>query len=67
MDGRVEKQKERKEQNLKFKQFLKAYKEAKPMHVLMEEEYHRKFELPILEQNKKKLEEYKQKVKPTLE
>lgn len=36
-------------QNKKFQEFLKAYKETKPMHELMEEEYKNKIELPMLE------------------
>lgn len=45
---------------------MKAYKSVKPLHVLMEEEYRNKFELPMLEESKKRLSEIKHKVKPSL-
>lgn len=51
----------------KFKEFMKVYKSSKPMHVLMEEEYTEKFVLPTIEENKKKLEEFHAKTKPSLE
>lgn len=50
------KKEERKTQQQKYKEFLKAYKSTKPLHVLMEQEYKQKIELPMLEENKRKLE-----------
>lgn len=64
-----ENRKKREEQNQKFKEFLRVYKSSKPLHELMEEQYVNKVELPMLEENRRKLEEYRElsKVKPSLE
>lgn len=45
---------------------MKIYKSTKPMHMLMEEEYEKKFVLPALEENKRKLAEVFHKTKPSL-
>ena len=49
------KEEERNEQNYKFRAFLKEFKNSKPLHELMEEEYKEKIELPQLEESRKKL------------
>jgi hypothetical protein len=51
----------------RFKQFYKEYKSQKPLHVLMEEEFKEKIELPMIEERKNRMLLRPHNKKPTLE
>lgn len=46
---------------------MKEFKKVKPKHVLIEEEYREKVELPAIQQARKKMELLTHRKKPTLE
>lgn len=58
---------QRRQSDQKFRDFLKEFKRAKPLHVLMAEEYREKVELPRIEESRRKLELLTHRKKPTLE
>lgn len=55
IDTLKKQEEERKEAHEKYKLFLKEFKKIKPKHVVLEEEYKQKVELPAIEDTKKKL------------
>lgn len=45
----MKQEREKREDDIKrFREFYREYKHQKPLHVLMEEEYKEKIELPLL-------------------